>query len=154
MRSPGLWVQLHPDDPSTAHDRPWAKSIEVDKTASGSFNAHPMPRVSMRETLIRLSPKTTGLRRTLLGLTLLGLTLMGLTLLGMTTGTVLAQTPAATSILERYQELRPRKEDLAMYQLDWAPSLPQGLVRAKQEKRPVFLIVIHAKYGDIHSGHC
>ena len=98
----------------------------------------------MRETLIRLSPKTTGLRRTL----------MGLTLLGMTTGTVLAQTPAATSILERYQELRPGKEDLAMYQLDWAPSLPQALVRAKQEKRPVFLIVIHAKYGDIHSGHC
>ena len=144
MRSPGLWVQLHPDDPSTAYDRPWAKSIEVDKTASGSFNAHPMPRVSMREALIRLSPKTTGLRRTL----------MGLTLLGMTTGTVLAQTPAATSILERYQELRPGKEDLTMYQLDWAPSLPQALVRAKQEKRPVFLIVIHAKYGDIHSGHC
>ena len=144
MRSHGLSVQLHPDDPSTAHDRPWAKSIEVDKTASGSFNAYPMPRVSMREALIRLSPKTTGFRRTLLGLILLG----------MTTGTVLAQTPAATRILERYQELRPGKEDLAMYQLDWAPSLPQALLRAKQEKRPVFLIVIHAKYGDIHSGHC
>ena len=57
-------------------------------------------------------------------------------------------------ILARYQALRPVEKDLGMYRLDWADSLDVALKRAAKEKRPVCLIIIHAKYGDIASGHC
>ena len=57
-------------------------------------------------------------------------------------------------ILARYQALRPAAKDLGMYRLDWADSLDVALKRAAKEKRPVCLIIIHAKYGDISSGHC
>lgn len=57
-------------------------------------------------------------------------------------------------VLERYRELRPTDAELGMYRLDWAPSLEKALERAQQESRPVLLVVIHAKYGDITGGHC
>jgi len=57
-------------------------------------------------------------------------------------------------ILARYQAIRPAAKDLGMYRLDWADSLDEALKRAAKENRPVCLIVIHAKYGDIASGHC
>jgi len=57
-------------------------------------------------------------------------------------------------ILARYQALRPADKDLGMYRLDWADSLDVALKRASKEKRPVCLIIIHAKYGNIASGHC
>ena len=57
-------------------------------------------------------------------------------------------------ILARYQAIRPTAKDLGMYRLDWADSLDGALKRAAKENRPVCLIVIHAKYGDIASGHC
>ena len=57
-------------------------------------------------------------------------------------------------ILARYQALRPAEKDLGMYRLDWADSLDVALKRAAKEKRPVCLIIIHAKYGNIASGHC
>ena len=57
-------------------------------------------------------------------------------------------------ILARYQAIRPAAKDLGMYRLDWADSLDIALKRAAKENRPVCLIVIHAKYGDIASGHC
>jgi len=60
----------------------------------------------------------------------------------------------AKRILDRYQALRPQAKDLAMYRLDWAESLDVALKRAAKEKRPICLIIIHAKYGDIASGHC
>ena len=60
----------------------------------------------------------------------------------------------AKQILDRYQALRPLAKDLAMYRLDWADSLDVALKRAVKEKRPICLIIIHAKYGDIASGHC
>ena len=60
----------------------------------------------------------------------------------------------AKRILDRYQALRPLAKDLAMYRLDWADSLDVALKRAVKEKRPICLIIIHAKYGDIASGHC
>jgi hypothetical protein len=41
-----------------------------------------------------------------------------------------------------------------MYQIDWAPSLEEAQKRALREKRPVFLVIIHAQYGDLTSGHC
>ena len=60
----------------------------------------------------------------------------------------------AKRILARYQAIRPAAKDLGMYRLDWADSLDEALKRAAKENRPVCLIVIHAKYGDIASGHC
>jgi len=58
------------------------------------------------------------------------------------------------SVLERYEDFRPGAEDLAMYRLDWAPSLEEAQERARREERPVFLVIIHAQYGDLASGHC
>ncbi len=65
-----------------------------------------------------------------------------------------AQDETAKSILEQYEEFRPSDAELAMYELDWAPSLEVAKTRAAREKRPILLVVIHAQYGDIHSGHC
>ncbi len=58
------------------------------------------------------------------------------------------------SVLDRYADFRPAAKDLVMYQLDWAPSLEEAQKRALREKRPVFLVIIHAQYGDLTSGHC
>lgn len=74
--------------------------------------------------------------------------------LGFAAGPAIAQDAGAQEILSRYQEIRPGLDELAMYQLDWAPSLDQALKRAEKESRPIFLVVIHAQYGDIISGHC
>ena len=69
-------------------------------------------------------------------------------------GFALAEDSAAKRILAGHQALRPAVKDLAMYRLDWAASLDDALKRAAKESRPVYLIIIHAKYGDIRSGHC
>ena len=69
-------------------------------------------------------------------------------------GFAFAENPAAKRILAGYQALRPASRDLAMYRLDWAESLDVALKRAAKESRPVCLVIIHAKYGDIASGHC
>ena len=65
-----------------------------------------------------------------------------------------AQDKAAKRILAKFDEMRPSEEELAMYRLDWADSLEHALDRAKSENRPIVLVIIHAKYGDITSGHC
>ena len=65
-----------------------------------------------------------------------------------------AQDPQAKQVLEKYKALRPSDQDLAMYRLDWADSLEEAKQRAAKEGRPIFLVIIHAKYGDISSGHC
>ena len=65
-----------------------------------------------------------------------------------------AQDSAVQSVLDRYADFRPAAKDLVMYQLDWAPSLEEAQKRALREKRPVFLVNIHAQYGDLTSGHC
>ena len=65
-----------------------------------------------------------------------------------------ADPPDAGMIQERYQQKRPDARQLAMYRLDWADSIGTALDRSRVEGRPVMLIVIHARYGDITSGHC
>ena len=69
-------------------------------------------------------------------------------------GFVTAEDVDVERILARYQAIRPAAKDLGMYRLDWADSLDIALKRAAKENRPVCLIIIHAKYGDIASGHC
>ena len=65
-----------------------------------------------------------------------------------------AQDEGAKQILAQFDDMRPTANELGMYRLDWAGSLDEALQRAVEERRPVFLIVIHAKYGDVSSGHC
>ncbi len=65
-----------------------------------------------------------------------------------------AQDAPAQEVLKRAEALRPGEEDFAMYRLDWADSLDAALARAAKENRPVALVIIHAKYGDLRSGHC
>ena len=79
--------------------------------------------------------------------------LLGLAALAAPTGAS-AQDAEVGRILERHAQLRPNAEELAMYRLDWAPSLAEALTRAKAEARPILLVVIHAQYGDLCSGHC
>ena len=69
-------------------------------------------------------------------------------------GFATAEDAGVKRILARYQAIRPAAKDLGMYRLDWADSLDVALKRATKENRPVCLILIHAKYGDIASGHC
>jgi len=70
------------------------------------------------------------------------------------TSMLLAQNKDVDRIITRYKAIRPRAKDLTIYQLDWADSLEEALQRAASESRPIFLIIIQAKYGDISSGHC
>lgn len=70
------------------------------------------------------------------------------------TSVLSAQDAEAKRILARYEAMRPSAAELGMYRLDWAASLDDALERAAREGRPIFLVVIHAKYGDITGGHC
>ena len=56
--------------------------------------------------------------------------------------------------LEQYARWRPSDEKLIAYRLDWEPSVETALKRAAHENRPVFIIAIHARYGEMLSGHC
>ena len=80
------------------------------------------------------------------------LTFLALSMLAMTV--IRAQTSEVESTLKRYAELRPRDKDPSMYPIAWAPSLKEAQSRALKENRPVFLVIIHAKYGNLFSGHC
>ncbi len=77
-----------------------------------------------------------------------------LILVSIMAGNSSAQDKTASRVLSRYDVIRPDDRELAMYRLDWASSLDEALQRATDEGRPVFLLIIHAKYGDIASGHC
>lgn len=65
-----------------------------------------------------------------------------------------AQDDAAKQALARFQELRPTEADLAMYRLDWAGSLEEAKERAAKERRPIAVVSIFARYGDLFTGHC
>ena len=61
---------------------------------------------------------------------------------------------AKRDVLEKFQAIRPHDEDLAVYGLDWAPSLREAKERAAREHRPVFLIFVTNSFGNIYTGHC
>ncbi len=68
--------------------------------------------------------------------------------------TAWAQNAEVRQVLRAYEKMRPGDEALSMYRLDWEESLLMAQVRAIKENRPVCLVIIHARYGDITSGHC
>jgi hypothetical protein len=58
------------------------------------------------------------------------------------------------SVLDKFQSVRPQAADLALYQLDWMPTLKAAKERAAKEQRPIFLVVVTNSFGDLYSGHC
>jgi len=58
------------------------------------------------------------------------------------------------SVLEKFQSIRPQAAELALYQLDWMPTLKEAKERAAREQRPILLVVVTNSFGDLFSGHC
>jgi hypothetical protein len=58
------------------------------------------------------------------------------------------------NVLDKYRSIRPQDADLAIYQLDWTPTLKAAKERAAKENRPIFLVVVRNAFGDLASGHC
>jgi hypothetical protein len=58
------------------------------------------------------------------------------------------------NVLDKYRSIRPQDADLAIYQLDWTPTLKAAKDRAAKENRPIFLIIVRNAFGDLASGHC
>ena len=79
---------------------------------------------------------------------------LSLALLLCAAGSLRAEDLAVERGLTSYHLMRPSEKDLAIYRLDWASSLDEAQRRAAREGRPICLVIIHSKYGDIASGHC
>ena len=60
----------------------------------------------------------------------------------------------AQSVLDKFRSARPQAADLAIYQLDWMPTLKAAKEKAAKEGRPIFLAVVRNSFGDLCSGHC
>ena len=58
------------------------------------------------------------------------------------------------SILDKFKSVRPQEADLALYQLDWMPTLKAAREKAARQERPIFLVVVTNSFGDLFSGHC
>jgi hypothetical protein len=58
------------------------------------------------------------------------------------------------SVLDKFHSVRPQAADLALYQLDWEPTLKAAKERSAKEERPIFLMVVTNSFGDLYSGHC
>jgi hypothetical protein len=73
-----------------------------------------------------------------------------------TTDLLHAQAPHGDvrTILDRSRRFRPADKDLAIFQLDWVPTLKQARGRAAKEQRPILLLVVTNSYGNLFTGHC
>ena len=70
---------------------------------------------------------------------------------------VFAPTPKGAQAIERYAEASyPASKELAIYSLDWEPTLAAARARAKIEQRPIFFIMVTNFSGptNFYSGHC
>jgi hypothetical protein len=65
------------------------------------------------------------------------------------------QEAAVQRIWNRYETAKPTTKSLAFYSLDWAPDLTTAKARARQERRPIFLIgVTNITAGcNFYAGH-
>jgi hypothetical protein len=57
-------------------------------------------------------------------------------------------------ILDKYRLFRTADKDLAIFQLDWMPTLKDAKERAAKEQRPILLLVVTNSYGNLFTGHC
>jgi hypothetical protein len=73
-----------------------------------------------------------------------------------TTSLLHAQAPDGDvrTILDKYRLFCPADKDLAIFQLDWVPTLKQARERAAKEQRPILLLVVTNSYGNLFTGHC
>ena len=73
-----------------------------------------------------------------------------------TTSLLHAQAPDGDvqKILDQYRLVRPKDKDLAIFQLDWVPTLKDARERATKEQRPILLLVVTNSYGNLFTGHC
>lgn len=76
--------------------------------------------------------------------------------LGLIAGRAAAVAPAPETVLEGYRALQPDESTLGLYRLDWVRGLEAARLRARQEGRPVLLLVVRniSGGGDVFSGHC
>ena len=68
-----------------------------------------------------------------------------------------AATPQGAQAIERYAKAGyPASKELAIYSLDWEPTLAAARVRARREQRPIFFIMVTNFSGptNFYSGHC
>ena len=79
---------------------------------------------------------------------------LALLLLFVAAPVLLANDADVERIRERYRQALPSKEDLRVYELDWAANFSAARKRARTEKRPILLIVVRNSYGNIYTGHC
>lgn len=74
--------------------------------------------------------------------------------LGCASTAVAVEPPEVQAVLKEYRAVRPQAEELAIYELDWAPTLKAAKERAAKESRPIFLILVTNSFGNISTGHC
>jgi hypothetical protein len=60
----------------------------------------------------------------------------------------------ARKIRDKFRSFRPDAKELAIFQLDWAPTLKDAKQKAGQEQRPIVLAVVTNSYGNLFTGHC
>ena len=68
-----------------------------------------------------------------------------------------AATPQGAQAIERYAKAGyPASKELAIYSLDWEPTLAAARARARREQRPIFFIMVTNFSGptNFYSGHC
>jgi hypothetical protein len=67
-----------------------------------------------------------------------------------------AQDPEVRKIRERFEAAKPSPEKLAIFSLDWAPSLTEAKARARKEGRPIFFIWLSniSASTNFFGGHC
>lgn|GEM_PF-5007282 len=66
-------------------------------------------------------------------------------------------TPQGAQTIERYAKAGyPASKELAIYSLDWEPTLAAARTRARREQRPIFFIMVTNFSGptNFYSGHC
>ena len=57
-------------------------------------------------------------------------------------------------VLGRFRSIRPTAAELAIYELDWMPTLEAAKEAAARQGRPILLVLVTNSFGDIASGHC
>ena len=68
-----------------------------------------------------------------------------------------AATPQGAQAIERYAKAGyPASKELAIYSLDWEPTLAAARARARREQRPICFIMVTNFSGptNFYSGHC
>jgi hypothetical protein len=64
------------------------------------------------------------------------------------------QEGSVREIEREFELVLPGREKLALYTLDWVPTLEEARTRAAKENRPVLFILVRNDFGNFFTGHC